>query len=194
MKKSRLLPLLLVLSWQAGCVAGIAGSDPLANGLSGDVMTTAESSWTLVDGELVPHPADAMGFVYTRRVYDDFELTLEVFPVGPTNSGIFVRCADAAKINPMDCYEFNIWDSHANPEFRTGSVVMISAPQADVATEDRWNRIRVRVDGERLQMWVNGVQTNDVTDDRYRSGHIAFQYGGSQGMVRFRNIRIVELD
>ena len=106
---------------------------------------------------------------------------------------MFARCADIESVNPDDCYEFNIWDAHENPDRRTGSIVRIAAPTAMVNTEDKWNTMRIRLEGSRLQFWVNGTLTNDIEHDKLTEGLIAFQYGGEGGMVRFRNIRIEEL-
>jgi len=48
--------------------------------------------------------------------------------------------------------------------------------------------------GDRLQVWVNGVNTLDITDDTDARGYLALQHHGEKGQVyRFRNIRIREL-
>lgn len=179
----------------AGCVSlgSAGGQDPLARGLTGDVAIASGSDWLLQDGVLSSVRGDSMGFVYTKESYTDFELNLELFVEGQTNSGIFVRCESMPTISPMVCYEFNIWDSHANADFKTGAIVTYTPPLAAVSTEDQWSDIRVRVVGNHLQMWVNGTMTADILDDTYAEGPIAFQYGGANGLVKFRNIRIQDL-
>ncbi len=179
----------------AGCAAmsSMPGDDPLANGLTGDVSIATGSDWMLMDGVLSSVRGEPMGFVYTNRSYSDFELNAEIYVEGQTNSGIFVRCESMPTISPMVCYEFNIWDSHANPESKTGSIVTFAGPMAEVSTEDEWSDIRVRLVGNHLQMWVDGTATADIMDDTYAEGPIAFQYGGSNGLVKFRNIRIQDL-
>lgn len=167
--------------------------DLLENALGTDIDITAGSSWDISDGVLIPAAGEAMTFAYTRKTYSNFDLTLEFYPVGQANSGVFVRCADPESISPQVCYEFNIWDAHANAAFKTGAIVLVSPPSTSVETEDRWNTMRIRVDGTHLQVWVNDMLTNDIMNNKYRSGHIAFQYGGNNSMVRFRNIRIQEL-
>ncbi|MEG8278401.1 family 16 glycoside hydrolase [Streptomyces sp. AHA2] len=55
----------------------------------------------------------------------------------------------------------------------------------------------MRVEGERLRVWLNGVQINDFTNtDPVHSltdGHIGIQNHGPDDEVAFRNIRIQEL-
>lgn len=46
-----------------------------------------------------------------------------------------------------------------------------------------------------IRIYVNGVKTVDLTDDRAQRGHIALQHHGESGKTyRFRNIRILELN
>ena len=169
------------------------GHDPLANGLGSDIEVTPGSAWEISDGVLSPVAGEAMAFAYTTKIYGNFDLTLDVYPVGHANSGIFVRCKTPEEFSPEVCYEFNVWDAQENPDFRTGSIVRVSPPQQTVETEDKWNTLRIRLEGAHLQFWVNGVLTNDIMNSEYQNGHIAFQYGGKNSMVRFRNIRIQEL-
>lgn len=169
------------------------GVDPLANGLDGDVTATAGSSWSIEDGVLIPERGEDRGYLVTKARYANLEITFEVNPETETNSGVFTRCQETESITPENCVEFNIWDDHPNQDRRTGAVVPFAPPVAMVDTVGKWNTMRIRLEGSRLQFWINGTLTNDVEDDRFAEGHVAFQYGGSGGMVKFRNIRIEEL-
>ena len=180
-----------VLYLPLACLADI--TDPLANGIDGDVTITAGSNWSIDDGKLAPERGQDRTYVVTRARYANLEITLEVKPEAGTNSGVFARCQDTESITPIDCYEFNIWDAHPDQDSRTGAIVRISPPSAIVDTEDKWNTMRIRLEGSRLQFWVNGILANDLEHDALAEGHVAFQYGGGNGMVTFRNIRIEEL-
>ena len=176
------------------CPLALAGPvDPLAHGLGGAMRAMPGAGWSIEEGMLVPERSEDHGYVVTTARYANVEITFEFYPEADTNSGVFARCQDPENINPVDCYEFNIWDAHPNQQFRTGAVVTLAPPVAIVETEDRWNAMRVRVEGHRLRVWVNGTLTNDIEDEKLSDGFIAFQYGGANGMVRFRNIRIDEL-
>ena len=64
---------------------------------------------------------------------------------------------------------------------------------------DDWNTIVIKANGRRLQTWVNGVPCADYVDmDQQNftpSGFIGLQvHAGKQGTIRWRNIRIKELD
>ena len=172
----------------------VAGDTDLLTVELGEILRpVAGSGWSIDNGVLAPARGEERTYIVTNARYSNVEITLEFNPDAGTNSGVFARCQNPDVITPDDCYEFNIWDAHPNQEWRTGSVVTHSSPTATVHTEDKWNAMRIRLDGARLQVWVNGTMTNDMENGKLAEGHIAFQYGGENAMVLFRNIRIHEL-
>jgi hypothetical protein len=56
---------------------------------------------------------------------------------------------------------------------------------------------RIRREGARVQIWLNGLQTVDSTEADAgvaQDGQIALQiHGGGKGMVSFRDIEVQEL-
>jgi type 1 glutamine amidotransferase len=122
---------------------------------------------------------------------------------GDDNSGVFVGFPPSD--DPWSAvnhgYEIQI-DATDAPERTTGSVY--SFQSADIAERDRalnppgeWNTYEIRVEGERLRIWLNGVKINDFTNtDPARSltdGHLGIQNHGADDKVSFRDIRIKEL-
>jgi len=62
-----------------------------------------------------------------------------------------------------------------------------------------WNHFRVKMDGDRIQTWVNDVLIVDTTDTMSSSGFIGLQFHGAYKEVQnnkksmWKNIRIKEL-
>ena len=56
--------------------------------------------------------------------------------------------------------------------------------------DNEWNAFRIRCQGDHIQIWINGVQTADVHDPRFRRGSVALQHHGKGGVHHFRNIRL----
>jgi len=166
---------------------------PMMGGELGDFKSTGEAEWALDDGVLNPLRGEANGYVYTKRVYTDFEMTMSFFIESETNSGVYTHCMDADVITPQGCFEFNIWDENTNPDNRTGAIVNIAAPLVQVSTVGKWNTLTIRSEDGHQKMWVNDQQTADIQDTRFMAGHIALQYGGANGMVQFKDIRIQSL-
>ena len=61
-----------------------------------------------------------------------------------------------------------------------------------------WNEYRIRCEGPRIQLWINGVQTVVYTEPDAkipRSGLVALQiHGGGKAEVSYKDITIEELE
>lgn len=98
-------------------------------------------------------------------------------------------------------YEIQI-DATDAPDRTTGAVYGFKSAQLKARDQalrppGQWNTYEIRVRGERLQVFLNGVKINDFTNtDPARSltsGHIGIQNHGAADQAAFRNIRLKEL-
>jgi hypothetical protein len=144
------------------------------------------ANWQLGDGAV--SATSGSGFLVSEQFYGDFELTLEFWVDEPANSGIFIRCSDPQSVTDTNCYEVNIFDTRPDQTYRTGGIVHIAAPSTAIMTGGKWNSYRIRAEGTRLRVELNGTQTVDVRDEQFSRGPIALQYG--TGTVGFRSVRI----
>jgi len=154
-------------------------------------LIEGEANWTFESGELVGYADSTAGFLVSEKAFKDFELSLEFKPDRTINSGVFVRCA--AAISAGDCYEINIWDLHPNQDYRTGAVVTLAVPLAQVQSLNKWNTYKIICKDSRIQAWVNGIQTVDLVNELHSEGTIALQANGV-GEIRFRNVELKGLD
>lgn len=122
---------------------------------------------------------------------------------GDDNSGVFVGfpASDDPNSAVDNGYEIQI-DATDVDEKTTGSVYGFQS--ADLASRDaalnppgEWNSYELRVEGERLRIYLNGELINDFTnEDPARSltdGYIGLQNHGDGDEVSFRDVRIKEL-
>ena len=148
------------------------------------------------DGTIVSRGGMGL-FYYADQEYQDFELELE-FKVNKhaANSGVFVRfpATDDPWVAVREGYEIQI-DNSRDPDHVTGSIFAISAPfRVPVAAGDEWNNYRIRVTGQRYEIWLNDILVNDFVGDRSTAGHIGLQNHDDSSRVSFRNVRIRDLD
>lgn len=172
-------------------MTGPALADPVDESARIEWDRVGPVAWSIADGEyaasgLTPEP----GYLVSRDTYGDFSLRLELWVEAGTNSGVFVRCQSARDISPSSCYEANIWDDHPDQRARTGSLVTVTPPLAQVETVGRWSTMEIEARGEHLTVRVNGQTTARIRGDRPREGHIALQYGGT-GAAHFRAIQLI---
>ncbi|MGW3623506.1 ThuA domain-containing protein [Streptomyces sp. NPDC000880] len=158
--------------------------------------------FNVVDGEL--RTEGGLGMLwYQAKELKSYSVKLDWKMDGDDNSGVFVGFP--ASDDPWSAvnkgYEVQI-DATDAADRTTGAVY--SFKSADIKARDRvlrppgqWNSYEIRVQGERLQVFLNGVKINDFTNtDPVRSlkdGYIGIQNHGADDQVSFRNIQLREL-
>ena len=192
------LAIVLLAACGGGSGSGSRGSDVdeegwrlLFNGtdLSGwDVV--GDANWRVEDRAARADKSTAASFLVSKDRFGNFDLELEFWVDPEANSGVFLRCQNAATITETSCYETNIFDSRPDQTYRTGGIVNVAEPAEFVYTGGQWNRLKITAVGPRLQITLNGRAMVDTKDSKLSSGPIALQYGA--GTVMFRNVRIKE--
>ncbi|MGW6059697.1 ThuA domain-containing protein [Streptomyces sp. NPDC055189] len=155
------------------------------------------------DGTLTTVGGMGMLWYDGAKELGSYSLKLDWRMDGDDNSGIFVGFppSDDPWSAVNNGYEIQI-DATDVPEKTTGSVYGFKS--ADLAKRDKalnppgeWNTYELRVEGERLRIYLNGVKINDFTNtDPARSlkdGHIGIQNHGADDQVSFRDIRVKDL-
>jgi type 1 glutamine amidotransferase len=140
---------------------------------------------------------------YADKGFASYSLKLDWKMDGDDNSGVFVGfpASDDPWSAVNNGYEIQI-DATDAPDRTTGAVY--SFQSADLKKRDRalnppgeWNTYEIRVEGERLRVWLNGVKINDFTNTdparSLRDGHLGIQNHGADDQVSFRDLRIKEL-
>ena len=77
-----------------------------------------------------------------------------------------------------------------------GWLYQIPDDKEDILKEGEWNAMRIRLEGDHLQSWLNGEPMTDIHDAKIGAGHgrIALQIHDGGGIkVRWRNIHIKTL-
>lgn len=160
-------------------------------------------SFTLSDDGTLTSTGGMGMLWYAGSGFGSYSLKLDWKMAGDDNSGVFVGFppSDDPWSAVNNGYEIQI-DATDAPDRTTGAVYGFQS--ADIRKRDRalnppgeWNTYEIRVEGERLRVYLNGVKINDFTNtDPARSltdGHIGIQNHGADDEVSFRNVRIKEL-
>ncbi|WP_020134955.1 ThuA domain-containing protein [Streptomyces sp. 351MFTsu5.1] len=177
------------------------GYTPLFDGTSTTGWRQAgPGGFTLADGSLTSYGGLGMLWYAAKEFTGDYSLKLDWKMAGDDNSGVFLGFP--ASDDPWSAvdngYEIQI-DATDAADRTTGAVYGFKS--ADLAARDaalnppgEWNTYELKVTGERLEIYLNGVKVNDFTNtDPVRSlqqGYIGIQNHGDGDDVTFRNIRI----
>ena len=178
------------------------GYSTLYNGSTAGWSQAGPGSFTTTDATLTS--VGGMGLLwYSAKEFGAYSLKLDWRLAGDDNSGVFVGFPASGDPNSAvgAGYEIQI-DATDTADRTTGSVYGFRS--ADLAARDaalnppgEWNTYEILVEGERLQVFLNGVKINDFTNTdpvrSLRQGHIGLQNHGAGDDASFRNVRIKEL-
>ena len=152
----------------------------------------SNANWSVQEGVIAADEGDP-GLLLTTFQLADYELLCDFRLEAGGNSGIFLRTLFEPKDPSVDCYELNLCDSHAT--FPTGSFVgrqkiePRGGCRSKLDVEGAWHTYRIRVEGRRILVTLDGKHVLDFADasDQPRTiGHIGLQMNG--GKIEFRNV------
>lgn len=165
--------------------------------------------WRIEDGEIVAgrpgRKQEKNDFLCTTKRFGDFDLRLKIRLTGTegfVNSGIQFRSERIPNDHEVIGYQADFGAGHDGALYdESRRKRMLAKPTPDVAKQalrpGEWNDYRIRAEGPRIQLWLNGVQTVDYTEPEAglpATGLIALQiHGNAVSEVRFKDIVIDEL-
>ena len=174
-----------VLMWLTGCgelgpgaEESRAGFVKLFNGkdLSG-WETSGNARWFVEDGMLVGTQGEnnAPGDLFTTDTYRDFLVTVTYRTEWPCNSGLWFRYQSPQKAYQADILEYKNPVCYSGTLYCPGKMFLAMNEDKSIVDREGWNTIKVRAEGDHIQIWINGHQVADVHDETTDSGKIGFQ-------------------
>jgi len=183
------------------------GFTPLFDGKSFDGWEGNLDAFRIEDGAIVggslTERVPRNEFLTAKKEYADFELRLKFRLLGKgANAGVQIRSRRVPEGHEMIGYQADLgdgWWGCLYDESRRRRVL------AGPAREERdkpirrndFNDYRIRCEGRRIQLWINGQQTVDYTEPDEsieQTGLIGLQiHGGPPTEAWYKDIRIKEL-
>jgi hypothetical protein len=216
MKPILTLTLLVVLL--GARLAGAAGSNTLSaadkaagwqllfdgKSLNGWKASENQGTFSVQDGELVVFGKRSHLF-YTGPVnganFRNFELSLDIKTFPKANSGVYIHTAFQETGWPDKGYEVQVNNTHKDVKKGAGLYAIKDNLEAP-AKDGEWYTMVVRVEGKRIQTFVNGKQIVDFTEPTppapppnmkgrmLSSGTFAIQGHDPESKVVYRNIKV----
>ncbi|MGD9644655.1 MAG: DUF1080 domain-containing protein [Pirellulales bacterium] len=142
-------------------------------------------------------------FLCTTKEYGDFELRLKFKLIGRgANAGVQLRSRRIPNHHEMRGYQADMgqgWWGCLYDESRRNRVLASpdKAELAKILKPDDWNDYRIRCQGRRIQLWINGLQTVDYTESDEQleqRGLIGLQiHGGPPSEAWYKELVLEEL-
>jgi hypothetical protein len=158
--------------------------------------------WYVEKGNLVCEsgPDKKYGYLATEKYYKNFDLTVEFLQESNGNSGIFFRSTiEGTKISGWQCEvapqghdSGGIYESYGR-----GWLKQIDEDKENILKPGKWNKMRLRVEGDRVRTWLNGKPMVDLSDEKIgkANGSIALQIHDGGGIkVKWRKLVVEQLN
>lgn len=158
--------------------------------------------WYVKNGELVCEsgPDKQYGYLATDSLYDDFILRLKFKQESDGNSGVFFRSV-------LDGTNIKGWQVEVAPRGKDSGGIYESAGRGwlhqipdekeGILKPGEWNDMTIKVEGERVMVWLNNEMMTDLEDEKIGEGKgvIALQiHSGEDVKIRWKNIYLKEID
>ena len=172
--------------------------------LDGWRASDAPGTFSVKDGAIVVHgPRSHLYYVGPVAGHDfrNFELKLELQTFANANSGVYFHTEWQEKGWPDKGYEVQVNNSHSDTS-RTAGLWGIQDFREVVVPDGRWFTLTIRVDGRRVQTWIDSRQVADYTEAPnpprpkgleqrlLKSGTFALQGHDPGSEVHVRTIRV----
>lgn len=190
--------------------ACMAESKPLFDGKTFDGWDgDTKDTWRIEDGAIVGGSLDRVvprnEFLCTTKTYADFELKVKFKLVGDrnkANAGVQFRTKRIPKHHEVSGYQADVgqgyWGALYDESRRNRVLAQPDKKLIEkLVKHEAWNEYRIRCEGPRIRLWLNGTLTVDYTekDEKIdRAGIIGLQiHGGAKARAFYKDIRIEEL-
>ena len=157
--------------------------------------------WYVDKGEIVCEsgPDKEYGYLATTREFKNFELTVEFKQESNGNSGVFFHSSIEgtkisgwqAEVAPAGHNTGGIYESYGR-----GWLIKPDSAKEKILKEGEWNTMKVRVEGNKVETWLNGTPMIVLNDDQIgaKAGKIALQIHSGGGVkVRWKQVKIKSL-
>jgi hypothetical protein len=206
----------IVWAMAMACAVVTAAEEPAGNEEQGEPLFDGESfegwegnlDWFRIeDGAIIGGSLEKKiprnEFLCTKEEYGDFELRLKFKVLGEgANAGVQIRSKRIPNHHEVSGYQADLgdgWWGSLYDESRRNKILAKADPSVvDKALKrDDWNEYRIRCEGKRIQLWINGRQTVDYTEmdeEIAERGVIGLQiHGGPPSEAWYKEISIREL-
>ncbi len=157
--------------------------------------------WYVEKGQLICEsgPDKGYGYLTTDKSYKNFDLSVKFKQDANGNSGVFFRSSVTGtkvagwqvEVAPPNHDTGGVYESYGR-----GWLKQIPDDQEGFLKMGEWNTLRIRVVGDHVQTWLNGIAMVDFSDAKIGAadGSIALQIHDGGGIkVRWKDILIEEL-
>jgi hypothetical protein len=152
--------------------------------LTGWTQNNGTATYKVVDGTIVGTTAEGSpnSFLCTEKSYGDFELEFDVKVDNQLNSGVMLRSqtkdgTPQGRVNGPQVEIEASGEKGAEAGYIYGEAIggWMTKPEKLIPhkkfKDGEWNHYKVIAKGPRIQVWINGEEIEDLTDEKVFASH-----------------------
>ncbi len=137
-------------------------------------------SWTVKSGRIVGTPGDKPAILWTEAEYENFLLAVTFRAAWPIRAGIQLRGSSSKpgpRVERIEPYGKSKTRVYTGSVLLPGKGVALANLQEDLVDRDSWNTLSVKVEGKRIQVWLNGEEIGAIQTTGPEKGRIGLYLG-----------------
>jgi hypothetical protein len=166
-------------------------------------QSSGDISWIVKRGRIIATPGSNSkgGVLWTKDEYEDYLMAVTFQAAWPIHAGIWLRGSGAEQVTEKGT-RIEIFES-SKPLAFTGSITVKGKGLAlvnlrdDFLDKEGWNTLSVKVQGDRIQVWLNGEEIGVVRAAGADKGKIGIYLEGKttsgSTQLQVREVQIQKL-
>ncbi|UCG48438.1 MAG: DUF1080 domain-containing protein, partial [Phycisphaerales bacterium] len=135
---------------------------------------SGQASWQVKSGRIEASPAASGkgGSLWTEEQYEDYRLAMTFRADWPVHAGVWVR-GEGSKMGPrVEIFDNSGPKAYTGSVFVRGSGLALLNLAADSVDRESWNTLSVKVEGDKVHVWINGAEVGSVVTGGPEKGRI----------------------
>ncbi len=160
---------------------------------------SGSASWTVERGRIIVKPGanGKGGVLWTKAEYEDYLLALTFQATWPVHAGIWLRGAGSENGARIEIFDSKKPIAFTGSVWVQGKGLALVNLREDLVDHEGWNTLSVKIEGDRIQVWLNGEEIGVVHAAGSAKGKIGLYIEGQptskSAKLQVREVQIQQL-
>ncbi len=160
---------------------------------------SGSASWTVERGRIIVKPGanGKGGVLWTKAEYEDYLLAVTFQATWPIHAGIWLRGTDSENGARIEIFEKQKPIAFTGSVWVQGKGLALVNLREDLVDHEGWNTLSVKIEDDRIQVWLNGEEIGVVRVTGPAKGKIGLYIEGhptsKSAKLQVREVQIQQL-
>jgi hypothetical protein len=161
---------------------------------------SGNATWTVQNGRIIgtPGPNGQAGELLTESLFQDYLLAVTFRADWPIHAGIWLHNCESQPGPRIEIFDSQKPTAFTGSLFVPGKGLVLVNLREDLIDRQSYNTISVRVEGGKIQVWLNGEEIGAVRTPGPAKGRIGLHLekhpASATGQIQIREVLVQRLD